>query len=80
MEKIDNLARLTQLLSIDLKKYGVTIQTLLNTNNAGEPKIIFNGEDTVTYIIPGCEIKSFKIFQENNDSKYFLYIDKQNLS
>lgn len=79
MEKIDNLATLTQLLSNDLKNYNVTIQTLLNTNKAKEPRVIFDGTDTVTYIIPGCEVTSFKIFKENNDDKYFLYNDKQNL-
>ena len=53
MEKIDNLATLTQLLSNDLKNYNVTIQTLLNTNKAEEPRVIFDGTDTVTYIISG---------------------------
>ena len=78
-EKIDSLARLTQLLSNDLKKYDIVIQTLLNTNNAEEPRIAFNGGDTVTYMIPGCEVITIKIFKENNDNEYFLYNDKQNL-
>jgi len=79
MEKIDSLARLTQLLSNNLKDYNIILQTLLNTNKAKEPSVIFDGTDTVTYIIPGCDIIQFKIFKQNNNEQYFLYTDKGNL-
>lgn len=79
MDKITNLAKLTQLLSNNLKDYNIILQTLLNTNKAKEPRVIFDGTDTVTYIIPGCDITQFKIFKQNNNDQYFLYTDKKNL-
>ena len=77
-EKIDSLARLTQLLSNDLFK-DINLTVSLDTDIHEKPCVIFDGSDTVTYAIPGCPVTGFKIFKENNEEKYFLYDDKKNL-
>lgn len=83
MKKIESIEELAETLSNNLiKKYikdTIILQTVLDTTKSKEPGIIFNGEDTVTYIIPGCSITKFKLFEGNNNKQYFIYTDKKNL-
>lgn len=83
MKKIESIEELAETLSNNLIKKNIkdtiVLQTIIDTTKSKEPSVVFNGEDTVTYVIPGCSITEFKLFKETNEKQYFLYTDKQNL-
>lgn len=83
MNKIESIEELAETLSNNLIKKNIKdtiiLQTKIDTTKSKEPSVVFNGEDTVTYVIPGCSIIEFKLFEGNNNKQYFIYTDKKNL-
>ena len=81
MNKIESIEELAETLSNNLIKKNIKdniiLQTRIDTTKGKEPGVVFNGKDTVTYVIPGCSIIEFKLFEGNNNKQYFIYTDKK---